>query len=323
MSLQIAFVGTGSYALKHAGMISAMNDVRVAAFCGTNIGKAEAAAGRWSGAAAYDNVEEMVERERPDAVYVCVPPMAHGAIEETLIERGIPFFVEKPLGVEASIPERLLSAVQHKRLITSVGYHWRYQDSTQRARELLKDCQAGLALGYFMGALPRVPWWRIQAGSGGQFVEQTTHVTDLLRYLCGEAVEVYAIYNHTVMHRKVEGVDVPDSGTVTLKLSNGMIATISNTCLLPMGHTSGLHLYTDQGVLELQGTELKVCRQSETHEYKNVTDPYLRENEAFLHALRTGDDSGILSSYEDAVRTHRISMAANDSAQTGQPVKLK
>ncbi len=41
--------------------------------------------------------------EGPDAVYVCVPPFAHGPAERAVIEAGIPLFVEKPISLDLDL----------------------------------------------------------------------------------------------------------------------------------------------------------------------------------------------------------------------------
>lgn len=322
MALRIGIVGTGWFADKHAKLLTGMDDVTVSGICGSTIGKAQEMAAMFDSAQGYGSVADMLDGAKPDAVYICVPPFAHGEIELALAERGIPFLVEKPLGVDLETPSAVLQAVGERRLITSVGYHFRYMDGTRLAQTLLQERTVGMALGYWTGGMPGVYWWRKAEGSGGQFVEQTTHIVDLLRYLAGEIEEVYAAYGSTVLHRKEEGVTVPDVGTVTLRMANGSVAAISNTCMLPVGHTTGLHLYTDAGVLELSGGGLKEITKNRTTEYKNETNPYLAENQAFLHAVRTGDTSGILSTYEDAWRTQQVTVAANRSAETGLPVRI-
>ena len=322
MTLKLGFIGTGGIANQHIRNLVQMEGVELAAFCDVDAGRAQKAADEHAGAKAYSKVDDMLDGSRLDGVYVCVPPMAHGEAEDRLVERGIPFLVEKPLGIDRELPRSIGDKVKNRKLITSVGYHWRYNESAALAKKLLADGKPGMALGYWMGGMPMVPWWRVQAGSGGQFVEQTTHIVDLLRYVCGEVQEVYAAYALRVMGDKVEGTDVPDVGTVTLKLANGMIATISNTCLLPVGHHVGLDIYTGSGVLDLRGDGLKEIAAEGTSVHPNVANPYYVEDEAFLHALRTGDASRILSDYEDALKTHEITIAANESALSGRPVKL-
>lgn len=307
----------------HAEKLAAMEGVSVGAFCGTSLEKAETAARPHSDARGYASIEAMLDDRKLDAVYICTPPFAHGEIELALAERGIPFLVEKPIAVDEETPNRIRKAIAEKGLMTSVGYHFRYMDSTSRAKELLAGRTPLMALGQWMGSMPGVYWWRNMETSGGQFVEQTTHIVDLMRYLLGEVNEVYAAYGNRHMSTVEEGVSVPDVGTVTMKLASGAVATISNTCAIPAGGAAGLQIYTNTGVLQVTGEALVDIEAAKKTEYAASINPYVRENEAFLHAVRTGDGSKILSTYEDAWETHRVTMAANESARTGLPVKLR
>lgn len=322
MTLQIGIVGTGWFGRMHAEKLAAMEGVQVSAFCGSSIEKAEQAARAYSDARSYDSITNMLDDSKLDAVYICTPPFAHGEIELALVERGIPFLVEKPIGVDEETPNRIRQEIARKQLITSVGYHFRYMESASRAKEMLADRTPVMAQGQWMGGMPGVYWWRNMATSGGQFVEQTTHIVDMMRYLLGEVHEVYAAYGNVLMAQREEGVTVPDVGAVTMKLASGAVATISNTCAIRGGDRSGLQIYTDKGMLEVSGEALTDFEEGKRTEYKSHNNPYQSENEAFLHAVRTGDASRILSDYEDAWQTHRVTMAANESARSGLPVKL-
>lgn len=174
-----------------------------------------------------------------------------------------------------------------------------------------------------MGGMPGVAWWRNQEQSGGQFTEQTTHIVDLLRYLAGEVTEVYGMFGNRIMHEQHENVTVADVGTVSLKLANGVVANISNTCVLPgeVGRV-GLSFYNDNGLLDWNPERLLEVRSGDSKEFVNAGNPYAVETEAFLHAVRTGDRSRILSDYEDGYKTLKVTCAAYESAQRGLPVKL-
>jgi len=84
----------------------------------------------------------------------------------------------------------------------------------------------------------------------------------------------------------------------------------------------GLSFYNDRGLLDWNLERLLVERSGDSQEHANTGNPYLKETEAFLHAVRTGDRSGILSDYEDGYKTLKVTCAAYDSAQSGLPVKL-
>lgn len=323
MALKVGLVGTGWFSKMHGELLAAEEGIEVAAVCGTTKEKADSLASGFDHARGYERITDMLDSRKLDAVYICVPPFAHGEMELALAERGLPFLVEKPLGLDMQTPLAVLQAVRDKQLITSVGYHFRYMDSAAQAKQLLAGRTVGMALGHWMGGMPQVGWWRRQEGSGGQFVEQTTHIVDLLRYLLGEVTEVYAAYAQRVMHTKHEQVSVPDVGTVTMKLASGAVASISNSCMLHGGGHTGLTIYTDECNLELTHGGLVETQGEQRREHANVSNPYVNELRAFFHAVRTGDSSAIRSTYEDACRTQQVTVAANESAQSGQPVRLE
>ncbi|WP_339220837.1 Gfo/Idh/MocA family oxidoreductase [Paenibacillus sp. FSL H8-0332] len=322
MTLNIGLVGTGWFSKVHADLLAGMEDVSLKAVCGSSKPKGEEMA-RPYGAEGYGEITEMLDSHKLDAVYVCVPPQSHGAIERALIRRDIPFFIEKPLGSSTAIPASLLEDIKQHQLLTSVGYHFRYQENIQRLKQTLAGDKVGMITGEWMGGMPGVAWWRNQEQSGGQFTEQTTHIVDLVRYLAGEVTEVYGMFGNRIMHEKHEGVTVADVGTVSLKLASGIIASISNTCVLPGEvNKAGISFYNDNGMLDWNPERLLEVRSGDSKEYKNSGNPYAVESEAFLYAVRTGDRSRILSDYEDGYKTLKVTCAAYESAQSGLPVKL-
>ncbi|MEK4353693.1 Gfo/Idh/MocA family oxidoreductase [Paenibacillus sp. FSL R5-0475] len=322
MTLKVGIVGTGWFSKVHADLLAEMDDVRLQAVCGSSKAKGEDMARPYD-AAGYGDITEMLDAEKLDAVYICVPPQSHGAIERSLIKRDIPFFIEKPLSMTTEIPASLLQDIKEHNLLTSVGYHFRYQENIKRLKETLRGDKVGMIMGQWMGGMPGVAWWRDQKQSGGQFTEQTTHIVDLVRYLAGEVKEVYGMFGNRIMHEQHEGVSVADVGTVSLKLENGIVANISNTCVLPDEVGSvGLSFYNDRGLLDWNPDRLLEVRSGNSTEFANTGNPYLVESEAFIHAVRTGDRSRILCDYEDGYNTLKVTCAAYDSAQSGLPVKF-
>jgi myo-inositol 2-dehydrogenase/D-chiro-inositol 1-dehydrogenase len=323
MTLQIGIIGTGWFSKVHAKILANMEGVKLQAVCGTSKAKAAALAAEFDIPTSFENVNDMLDAGRLDAIYILVPPMSHGEMELQLIERGIPFFIEKPIGLDVNVPTRILTQIRNKSLITSVGYHFRYTEAIQHMQQQLKKQEIGMITGQWMGGMPLVAWWRDQTRSGGQFIEQTTHLVDIMRFCAGEIDEVYAVYDNRIMHKQYEGVTVTDVGTVTMKFKSGVIANVSNTCILPEGIGKvGLTFYTQEGMLEWNTDRLEIIGSSGKSEIRNSLDPYTRENEAFIHAVRTGDSSRILSNYEDGFKTQQVTFAALESANNGLPVKI-
>jgi predicted dehydrogenase len=320
MAVRVGFVGCGGMARAHMGTLAQMNDVKMVAFCDVQRDRAEAAAAEHKGVA-YGDHRELLGREQLDALYVVVPPGFHTDAEIMVAKKGIHLFVEKPIAVTLDKGREIDSAIKQAGVISCVGYHWRYQDGAAAAKARLAERPAAMVLGYWMGGLPGVPWWRVMAQSGGQMVEQTTHIFDLARYLLGDIRRVYAVYALRAMS-DVPNLDVPDVGTVALEFANGAIGTISNTCCLDFGYTVGLHIVCRNLVMEV-GSGARIIERDKVEQVDSKTNANQAENRVFIDAVKSGNRDAIKSDYSDALKTLAATLAANESAATGKPVEVR
>jgi myo-inositol 2-dehydrogenase/D-chiro-inositol 1-dehydrogenase len=320
-TVRVGFVGTGGIAQTHLEALSRIEGAQLVAFCDVDAARAESAAARFGGRA-YTDYAQMLREEPLDALYVCVPPHAHGEVEQLAAERGIHLFVEKPVARTLECAHAVDAAIQKAGILSAVGYHFRYYGATERARERLQGLPIGMAIGYWHGGMPGVPWWRQHALSGGQLVEQTTHIVDLARYLVGEIVEVFAYLAHGVAPLPYPDSDVSEAGVIAMRFANGAVGTITNTCMLNPPGEVALKIYTPDRILEVSWGKLVETEANRREEYSSRDNPYLNEDRAFIEAIRTGDASLIRSTYSDGVRTLAVTLAADESARTGKPVSV-
>jgi predicted dehydrogenase len=319
MQTRIGFVGTGFIANRHLGVLLGFKDVQVVAAADPQEDQVRSFADRCR-ATAYADLEEMLERESLDALYICVPPFAHGGPEAAALAQGLPFFVEKPLAVDLSTAEQIARQVQERGLTTAVGYHWRYLDIVERAQELLRERPARLALGYWLDFTPPPTWWTTAELSGGQLVEQTTHIFDLARLLVSEVTAVYAAGGR-LERAAYSGTDIDDASVVTLQFASGAVGSIASTCLLNWPHRIGLHLFSEGMAIELSEFELMVDMGQGRPVQSAEGDPFAREDRDFIDAVR-GKPNRIRVPYAEALRTHRVAVTAARSARDGQPLAL-
>lgn len=316
---RIGFIGAGGIAQRHLGVLEQFDDVDLVAFADVDFDRALAAATRF-GARAFASHDELLSDESLDAVYICIPPFAHGAAERAVIAKGLPFFVEKPISLDLKLAEDLAAKIDAAGLITGVGYHWRYLDTVEEARRQLEQRPAQLVSGYWLDQTPPPQWWWHQDQSGGQMVEQTTHIIDLARYLVGDVTQVFALAGHRD-RADFPGLDVATVSTASLRFASGAIGNIGSTCLLNWGHRVGLHLFAEGLALELTDHDIMIDVGAGRPVRHAEGDPVWREDRDFIDAVR-GAPSRIRCSYAEALKTHRIALAINQSAQTGQPIDL-
>ena len=316
---RIGFVGAGGIAHRHLDILASFDDVEVVAFADPDIERAERAAAPFQ-ARAFVGHEAMLEAMDLDALYICIPPFAHGDVERAAIARGIPIFVEKPVALDLDLAQTIAGEIERAGLITATGYHWRYLDTVDEARALLRDNPAQLVSGYWLDSTPPPQWWWKEDQSGGQMVEQATHLLDLARFLLGEVVEVYG----RTAYREREafpGLDVPTTTTATLTFASGVVANIASTCLLGWNHRVGLHLFADRLAVELTDHDIMVDTGHGRPQRRAEGDPVWREDRDFVDAVRGGENR-IRAPYADALRSHALALAVLESARTGQPISL-
>ena len=229
-------------------------------------------------------------------------------------------FVEKPLASDLSTAEAVGDAIAARGLVTATGYHWRYLDIVEQAADLLQGNVVHLALGYWLDVLPPPAWWTQRVQSGGQLVEQTTHLFDLARLLVGEIAEV-RVEASCVERPDFAHCDIDWATTTTLRFASGALGCIASTCVLPQPHRIGLHLFGDRLALELSETELVVGAGEERSVVRAGVNPFVREDRDFVDAV-SGRAGRIRVPYGEALATHRVATAAARAALDGAAIEL-
>ena len=317
--IKIGFIGSGGNANGHMNRLSEMEGANIVAICDIVQQKAESAAEKHN-ADPYTDYRDTLERDDLDAIYLSLPVFVHGQPELDVIERGLPFFVEKPVAISMDIAREVEAAVTKVGLITCVGYQLRYLGSTRITQEDLAGKTINMAVGkYWCGTGRGSPegWLRQMSKSGGQLVEQATHTVDMMRNLLGEVDSVFAMQ----ANRTLKEIDCPDSNSVSLQFTSGAVGSLTAA----WAYTGG---WDNANVLDiLYEGDLLNWNPGRVHfkedgEWVEKTEPGPTIDEVFVDAVRSGDASKIQSPYTDAVKTLAISLAANLSAQENRPVTL-
>lgn len=338
--LRVAAIGAGGMASGHFRNLSDFEDVKLVAICDISEAQAIRQCQKYGGKP-YTDYEMMLDKEHIDAIYVCIPPFAHGEPELAVCQRQIPMFIEKPLSTQMKVAEKVYQAIQEYNVISSIGYHWRYQHNINLAKSLLSQQKIVGALGYWMSGFPGTPWWSIRERSGGQHVEQTTHVFDLCRYLVNSdvvAVHGFSAQNNT---KVVKNHNVDDMSMINIRFANGVIVNITSACMLKQWSRIRLELFCDGLVVEIEpslelsfidtsskdegtkGGNLRINRRGKIEEHTHYVSGYVTEDRIFIDAVKTGNTSQIRSTYGDSLKTLELTLAASRSFETGKVVNLK
>ncbi len=322
--IKIALIGAGGWGRQHARIFAARPDVNFCAIAGRTAARTEERA-REFGTKAYTDIGEMLEREKPDLVSVCLPNEGHFAPTLEVIKAGFPLLVEKPLVFDLAEADTLLAEASARNLFFAINFNHRYANPVQKAKEAIDAGRLGETT---------FATWRFggEGGAGhpfGNLVETQCHGFDMLEYLCGPISTIMA-----EMSDKTTPGSYGDMA-ISLRFENGAVGSL-------LGSYSSSYAYTDTHRVEVNGTQGRVLIEdtvrrysfqaagSETaevwqsgyfndrdREFQRTFDAYM---EAMLTAFRQGEAPPV--SAEAGRRALRLALAAIKSFQTGTRVSV-
>lgn len=319
--LKIGIFGCGGFGNFHLDRLLEMEGVEVTALYNRGIERLEKTGKKVPKARLYQDYTAMVNKEKMDAALLCLTPDAHGELEKLCCRKKIPMYIEKPIGLSSEECEAISEEIKFSNVITSVGYQERYSPPLDLVKELIEKEPVGLVTSSWIGGLPGAKWWGEKQSSGGQVVEQTTHIADMLRYLFGPAESVCACGKRDPRFSGEH--DVEDYSAAVIRFRSGVTATMVSGCYSKAGGKVGFEIFTPTRRIEYRwGESLKVISDAKTEEIKVATENHAVALRTFVEAVRTGERYQIRSPYEDALESLKLTLAVNRSMESGQVVTL-
>lgn len=317
--VDVGVIGAGGIATVHLETLSNIPAVDVCAIADIDDERAGTAATEYE-AVAYTDGIELLESESLDVLFVTVPPFARTTFERRAAECGIDLFVEKPVGLDLERARRTERVIDETGVLADVGYVCRHAEITDRARSILEGRTIGLLCSRYAVNVPDVPWWREREKSGGQLVEQATHVYDVHRLLAGDVDSVRGV---STDRRLVTEIDFADASTVAMTHESGSISQVTATsAALSPQFTVTVFASGAQLTLDFFEHTIVGVVDGERIEYDGANDWYQREVENFVAAVEDRDESRLRSPYPDAVETLELTLAARDSLESDGVIRL-
>ena len=228
-------IGAGMIAGNHARSIQSLPGCRLAGFCDTRGESARKRAAEFN-CRAYESLDEMLADPEIDAVTIATPSGMHmeNAIAAARAKKHI--FSEKPLDVTVEKADAILQACAENNCLLAPVFQLRFTKPVQ----LLRQAVAAGRFGKMIFASAQMHWYRSQeyfSGSnwrgtwamdgGGALMNQAVHMIDLMLYINGAPLEVYAM-SDTMTH----DIEVEDTLVAAVKWANGAYGTIevSTSC---------------------------------------------------------------------------------------------
>jgi predicted dehydrogenase len=212
--------------------LAAMADVEIV---GLHDPSAEIAARRAAavgGPPTFTDYRQMLAATRPDFVVALGRHRGMAEVAHHLLDHGLPFLMEKPMGIDAAEVRAVAEKAAARRGFAAVPLIQRYHPFAAHARRLLAEQAFGpLSHVYFRLDRPTSarypawdsPWMLDPAEAGGGCLRNLgSHGLDLFLFLTGEEAEVTGAQ----LGHRVHGQAVEDYASVLLRSRSGVLGTI-------------------------------------------------------------------------------------------------
>ncbi len=256
-------------------------------------------AGRHRLTHATTDMDELV-RWRPAAAFVLTPTPTHGALTRRLLDAGIDVFVEKPPTTTSDETEALAELAERSGRVLMAGFNRRFSPLAVRLRELWGERNVGLCL------LEKHRSSAEHKDLLSNYLDDTIHVIDLLRFFCGEGRPVATLERvHEGRLRGALSVVALESGGQGVVATNLEAGAWGETCALHGGGASAeLEAFT--ALRFRDGDEERVWRE----EYASAWRPTLEARgfpQQIAHFLQcVASRSQPSPSAWDAAKTQRL-----------------
>ena len=271
-------------------------------------------------ASRYADFREMLAKERPDVVSVC---LWHGQHAPTVIalaaseHRPKLIICEKPMATSLGEAEQMIVAAKRSKVKLAIGHQRRFLPGWNIARDLVAE-----------GAIGKVThlWSNVADG----LLNWGTHTIDMMRFIMGDPAATSVVGAvQRASDRYERGMRIEDSCLGLIQFANGAQATIESDLTPRETASINCTFYGSEGMIQVDENDVKLMNAS-TNGWKQLTT--FEHKDSFEDAF-VAQSYGIADWLDGTVDTYRgeaqnayavmeIMMALYESARLKEVTRL-
>jgi predicted dehydrogenase len=203
-------VGLGKMGLSHLAILRAHPELDVVAGCDSTAYLTDVLT-KYTGLKCYDAFDRMLAQEKLDALVIATPSKLHAPMVQKALDKGLHVFCEKPFVLDVRDGERLVTLAEKKRVVTQVGYHYRFVGAFMEAARIVKSGALGAvhhvraeAYGPVVLREKGGTWRSAKNEGGGALYDYACHAIDLVNFIAGVPSSVGGVVRHGVFSKGVD-----------------------------------------------------------------------------------------------------------------------
>lgn len=271
---------------------------------------------------------EIMKNSEINAVTVAVPDQMHKEISCELLRAGKNVLCEKPLALTREDLVEIIKAEDESGCKFMVGQICRFTPSFIKAKEIIDSGILGelyfVESEYAHDYMKLCDTWRADPLRHG-VIGGGCHAVDLLRWLAGDPVEVFAYGTHRLLPQ----VSYDDATVAIMKFSDNLMGKVFVSTGCKRDYTMRTCIYGTKGTLICDNTspamtlftvdsEGVVKEEPEIIEIEVNNHNAAKEFEVFADAIL--NDKKVLTDAREGAKTVEVCLSIVESAKSGKPV---
>lgn len=224
MEINVAVIGAGSMGKNHARVYSEIEDANLVAVCDSDKETAKNIADKYK-ANYYVDYREMLEKEKIDAISVCVPTKLHKQVALDIIKNKINVLVEKPIATTIEEAKEMIDAAEKNKVKLMVGHIERFNPVVIELKKRIENNELGKILQVHCTRLSLFPQRVIDVGV---IIDLAIHEIDILEYLIGSKIKRLHAETAQRFHSSHEDLLIG-----TIRFENDILGVINANWLTP------------------------------------------------------------------------------------------
>jgi predicted dehydrogenase len=313
--IKAACIGTGGISGVHLKYLKSQKDVSIAGLCDINPASLKKRVDEFGGEP-FSDFRTMIDKVKPDAVWLCTPPQVRGEPLLLCAKKGIPVMCEKPVEREVKNAREINASLKRLKAKVQVGYVLRAMPIVANLQKAMADDKIHFIQSMYCCdmALARTfpAWFFDKKISGGALIDQATHNLDLIRVLMGEVAGVSGFASNPVTAKKGKyTIDETISLSYLFKskaVGGHLHSWVGDTWRIEMMLSGEKRKY----YMNIFGGTLDIEEKGKQTHFENGSRPlHDHENELFLAMVRSGKWNNNMCTYEEGLRTLELTIESD------------
>lgn len=225
--LRVAIIGCGRISVMHLSAANELKEAELVCCCDIKKDRAEETAKKYN-ITPYTDYMEMLDKEKLDAVHLCLPHYLHSKVAIDCMKKGVNVLTEKPMDVDYESAERAVKFAEENNIKFGVIFQCRYNNSAKLVKKAVEEGR----LGKILSARSTLTWARPDEyyaesdwkgtwdkEGGGVVIDQAIHSIDLVNWIVDSKPISISV---SMANRGHEIVQVEDSAEGLIVYENGV-----------------------------------------------------------------------------------------------------